>query len=299
MSVKTRWTVTHACTHDVVHDLSDRPADQRAGFARWLASKDCADCWKAARDNDAAGKEEWLAAKRADYFEAGVALGAAPKAMASWVTTEVLRIVHDEKLDDALVIRDWPITAGQLHQLICLVDKGVITRATAKKLLPSLRGTGRDPAELVAAEGLGQVSDRGALEATVAEVVAAHPDQVAQLRAGKDKVDMSDFEHARDRVLMGPKREEVLTGKEKRMTAFHESGHALLAWIVPGADRVFRGSWSDVEVCTRAFLHDAPFGDPDHLPAEHGRVCCIVRDQQDRHLEAFPDLQDLTAHARL
>jgi cell division protease FtsH len=59
-------------------------------------------------------------------------------------------------------------------------------------------------------------------------------------RKGKDKVDMSDFEYARDRVLMGPKREEVLVGKEKRMTAIHEAGHALLAWIVPGADRVHK-----------------------------------------------------------
>jgi cell division protease FtsH len=59
-------------------------------------------------------------------------------------------------------------------------------------------------------------------------------------RKNKDKVDMSDFEYARDRVLMGPKREEVLVGKEKRMTAIHEAGHALLAWIVPGADRVHK-----------------------------------------------------------
>ncbi len=59
-------------------------------------------------------------------------------------------------------------------------------------------------------------------------------------RNGKDKVDMDDFEYARDKVLMGPKREEVLTGKEKQMTAYHESGHALLAWIVPGADRVHK-----------------------------------------------------------
>lgn len=59
-------------------------------------------------------------------------------------------------------------------------------------------------------------------------------------REGKDKVDMSDFEVARDKVLMGPKREEILTGKEKSMTAFHESGHALLAWLVPGADRVHK-----------------------------------------------------------
>ena len=59
-------------------------------------------------------------------------------------------------------------------------------------------------------------------------------------RNGKDKVDMDDFEHARDKVLMGPKREEVLVGKEKRMTAFHEAGHALLAWLLPGTDRVHK-----------------------------------------------------------
>ena len=59
-------------------------------------------------------------------------------------------------------------------------------------------------------------------------------------RYGKDKVEMDDFEYARDKVLMGPKREEVLTGKEKTMTAYHEAGHALLAWILPGVDRVHK-----------------------------------------------------------
>jgi cell division protease FtsH len=59
-------------------------------------------------------------------------------------------------------------------------------------------------------------------------------------RQGKDTVEMIDFEVARDKVLMGPKREEVLSGKEKMMTAYHESGHALLAWLVPGADKVHK-----------------------------------------------------------
>lgn len=59
-------------------------------------------------------------------------------------------------------------------------------------------------------------------------------------RRGKDSVEMEDFEHARDKVLMGAKREEVLNDKEKEMTAYHEAGHALLAWIVPGADRVHK-----------------------------------------------------------
>ncbi|MCR4411814.1 MAG: ATP-dependent zinc metalloprotease FtsH [Thermoguttaceae bacterium] len=59
-------------------------------------------------------------------------------------------------------------------------------------------------------------------------------------RQGKDQVEMSDFEYARDKVLMGPKREEILTGKEKAMTAYHEAGHALLVWLVPSSDRVHK-----------------------------------------------------------
>ncbi|MBN2217740.1 MAG: ATP-dependent zinc metalloprotease FtsH, partial [Pirellulales bacterium] len=59
-------------------------------------------------------------------------------------------------------------------------------------------------------------------------------------RAGKDAVDMADFEHARDKVLMGSKREEVLTGKEKSMTAYHEAGHALLGWLAEGGERVHK-----------------------------------------------------------
>ncbi|MFD8064347.1 hypothetical protein ACFXA0_24090 [Streptomyces cyaneofuscatus] len=65
MAIRTQWNVEHACSHQVVHDLSGRPADQRAGFARWLSGRDCTDCWRAARDADTGSKEEWLAAKRA------------------------------------------------------------------------------------------------------------------------------------------------------------------------------------------------------------------------------------------
>jgi cell division protease FtsH len=59
-------------------------------------------------------------------------------------------------------------------------------------------------------------------------------------RNEKSVVEMDDFEHARDKILMGPKREEVLTGKEKDKTAFHEAGHTILAWQLPGAHRVHK-----------------------------------------------------------
>ncbi|MDG2381880.1 MAG: ATP-dependent zinc metalloprotease FtsH [Pirellulaceae bacterium] len=59
-------------------------------------------------------------------------------------------------------------------------------------------------------------------------------------RNGKSRVNMEDFEYARDKILMGPKREEVLLGEEKEKTAYHEAGHALLAWLTKGADRVHK-----------------------------------------------------------
>ncbi|MFO0867876.1 MAG: ATP-dependent zinc metalloprotease FtsH [Pirellulales bacterium] len=59
-------------------------------------------------------------------------------------------------------------------------------------------------------------------------------------RQNKSRVDMSDFDHARDKVLMGAKREEVLQPKEKEKTAYHEAGHTLTAWLLPGAHRVHK-----------------------------------------------------------
>jgi cell division protease FtsH len=55
-------------------------------------------------------------------------------------------------------------------------------------------------------------------------------------RENKTRIDRSDFERAADRVLMGPKREEVLTAEGKRMTSYHEAGHALVAWHEAEAD---------------------------------------------------------------
>lgn len=66
MAIKTSWTVVHSCGHEITHNLADRPADRRAGFARWLAGRECSECWKAARDADTAAKEQWLATRRAE-----------------------------------------------------------------------------------------------------------------------------------------------------------------------------------------------------------------------------------------
>jgi cell division protease FtsH len=59
-------------------------------------------------------------------------------------------------------------------------------------------------------------------------------------REGKGKIDRSDFERAADRVLIGAKREEVLSAEDKRRTAYHEAGHALCAWLTPKSDPIFK-----------------------------------------------------------
>lgn len=59
-------------------------------------------------------------------------------------------------------------------------------------------------------------------------------------RHGKQHLDMDDFEYARDKVLMGAPRDDVLTESEKRITAYHEAGHTVVAWKVPGNDLVHK-----------------------------------------------------------
>jgi aspartyl-tRNA(Asn)/glutamyl-tRNA(Gln) amidotransferase subunit B len=169
-------TVEQAWVDEVRTSLPELPGPRRERFVR--------DFQLSTYDADVLTQRKDVA----DYFEAGVAAGAAPKEMANWVMTELLRIVREEKLDHALVIREWPLTPLQLARLSTLVQGGVINRNTAKGLISRLRGTGRDPEELVAAEDLAQVSDRGALDAAVAKVVADHPAQVAEFRAGKERV---------------------------------------------------------------------------------------------------------------
>lgn len=71
MPVKPIWPITYSCGHGEDRDLSAKRADQRAGYANWLAQKDCTDCWRASQGetSERLSKEEWLAQKRAEEVE--------------------------------------------------------------------------------------------------------------------------------------------------------------------------------------------------------------------------------------
>jgi cell division protease FtsH len=61
-------------------------------------------------------------------------------------------------------------------------------------------------------------------------------------RKNKDKIEMSDFEEARDTILMGSVREDTINETERSITAYHEAGHALVAWNLPGTDPIHKVS---------------------------------------------------------
>lgn len=133
---------------------------------------------------------EVLTARRdvADYFEAVVAAHRNAKAASNWVMGDVLRLVREHKLDDALVIERWPVAAADLGALIALIDDGTISGKIAKTVFEEMLATGAAPATIVERRGLVQVSDEGAIAAAIDQVLGANAAKVAEYRGGKEKL---------------------------------------------------------------------------------------------------------------
>jgi len=117
----------------------------------------------------------------ADYFEAVAAGSGDAKAASNWVMTEVLRKLKE----DARPLAQCPVAPLALAGLVRLIGAGTISGKTAKDVFETMWRTGEDAGAIVAREGLTQLSDVTALEAVVAEVVAAAPQQAASYRSGK------------------------------------------------------------------------------------------------------------------
>jgi len=83
---------------------------------------------------------------------------------------------------------ELPFRPGQLAEMVQLIEGGVISGKIAKEILPELLVQGGSPQAIVEARGLGMISDPAAITAIVAELLAAHPDEVAAFRGGKTKL---------------------------------------------------------------------------------------------------------------
>src|SRR5215510_6105457 len=118
-----------------------------------------------------------------DYFEQVAATSRNPKAASNWVMGELLRTMKERDV----TIDQVPLMPAALAGLIALVEKGTISSSIAKDVFAKMYDTGRSADEIVAAEGLAQNSDEGALLAIVRDVIARNPDAAAQFRAGKSQ----------------------------------------------------------------------------------------------------------------
>ena len=113
-----------------------------------------------------------------DFFEK-VAKGRDAKLAANWVINDLLGRLNK----DGLEIASSPVSAEQLGKIIDLIGAGTISGKIAKDLFEIVWTEGGDPDSLVEERGMKQVTDTGAIEAIVDEIIAANPDKVEQAKA--------------------------------------------------------------------------------------------------------------------
>ncbi|MDT8444117.1 MAG: Asp-tRNA(Asn)/Glu-tRNA(Gln) amidotransferase subunit GatB [Desulfuromonadales bacterium] len=129
---------------------------------------------------------EVLAADRAlaDYFDVCVTLTKDAKICANWIMGEVLRKLKES----ATNIAEAPVSPQRLTGLLLRIADNTISGKIAKAVFEKMWQSGQTADQIINAEGLKQVTDTGAIEGLVDEVIAANPDQVAEYLGGKDKL---------------------------------------------------------------------------------------------------------------
>ena len=120
----------------------------------------------------------------AGYFEEATRLSNQPKTVSNWMMGELMRLLNA----DAKEIEDSPIKPDRLAGLIKMIDNGVISIKIAKTVFEEMYKNGKDAESVVLEQGLVQVSDTGAIETIIDEVIKANPGQAADYKAGKDKL---------------------------------------------------------------------------------------------------------------
>ena len=115
------------------------------------------------------------------YFETAAKAGAAkPKSIANWVLNDLLSAVGNAGKS----IANCPLSPAALVELVGLIDAGTISGKQGKEVFAEMFSTGKPAAAIVKEKGMEQLSDTGALEALVDQVIAANPKPVADFKAG-------------------------------------------------------------------------------------------------------------------
>ncbi|MCB9896462.1 MAG: glutamine--tRNA ligase/YqeY domain fusion protein [Planctomycetes bacterium] len=180
-----------AAKDDVVPAPMPQPAasDKAPSHARdEVRASDAELAKRFARYRDALGVSaadaDVLSGERAlsDFFEAARDAHAEPSVVGRWIVNELLGRVGERALDDL------PFEPAAFARLVALVERGTITAAAGKDVLAVMVAEGGEPSQIVSSRGLQQVSDTDALQESVRDVLAAHPDELARYRGGEQKL---------------------------------------------------------------------------------------------------------------
>ncbi|HEV3330801.1 MAG TPA: Asp-tRNA(Asn)/Glu-tRNA(Gln) amidotransferase subunit GatB [Bryobacteraceae bacterium] len=166
LSVSEKWRARVEAT------LPELPAKKRARFIQEYGL----------REYDADVLTQTRAAS--EYFETVAKVSGDPKTAANWVMGDLMGMLKAEGKE----ISASPVSAENLGELIKLIANGELSGKLAKEIFSKMAMSGEPPAAIMKREGLQQISDSGALEKIIAEVIEANPKQVEQYKGGKAAV---------------------------------------------------------------------------------------------------------------
>ncbi len=121
----------------------------------------------------------------ADYFEDVTAICKDPKNASNWIMGDVMRLLNEKK---ASSVKELSITAQKLGALICLIQDGSVSAKAAKKVFDIMEKEDKQPLTIIEEQGLKQVSDSGALETVVKQVLQSNKDEVERYKQGNKKL---------------------------------------------------------------------------------------------------------------
>ncbi|MFC5455047.1 Asp-tRNA(Asn)/Glu-tRNA(Gln) amidotransferase subunit GatB [Prosthecobacter fluviatilis] len=164
---------TAALVEKVRSQLPELPHEKRARFEK--------DYGCSAYDAGVLSSEKELAS----WYEAAVAADTRvpAKKIANWVINDLLGVLNER----SLTITECPVSPQALSALVATVEAGSISNNQAKEVFAEMFESGKSAAEIIKAKGFEQVSDTGALEAIVEQILAANPDKVAEVKGGNEK----------------------------------------------------------------------------------------------------------------
>lgn len=120
----------------------------------------------------------------ADYFEQTLLTYSDARQVANWIMGDILRIVKDEKLE----INCLKVTSERLGKILKLVENNTISARSAKKVINLVQEQDKEPEKIIEEQGLGQISDSGALETAVKTVLEQNSDAVERYKKGEKKL---------------------------------------------------------------------------------------------------------------